>query len=73
MSGRCMDVCGASVCQCQDAIDVISDLYPPDSDFPECAAEGRRDLIEALCAEWRSQPLAVLERMAHRQRQRDAR
>lgn len=68
---RCERVCQASVCECQDAVDTINDLWPPDSEYDDTRAIGREDLIDALCAEWRSLPLRVLQHMAHRQRLRD--
>lgn len=57
----------------QSAVDTISGLYPPDSEYGDTRALGREDVIEALCFEWRSLPLAVLDHMAKRQHQRDHR
>jgi len=52
----------------QSAIDEISSLYPPDSEYSEM---GKQDLIDALAAEWRNLPVPVLEHMARVQRFRD--
>ena len=71
MGKRCAEVCNASECECQDAIDTIGDLWPPDSEYDDTRAIGREDLIDALCAEWRSLPLRVLQHMARRQHRRD--
>ena len=71
MSGYCERVCQASTCECQDAVDTINDLYPPDSEYAETRAIGRADLLDALAAEWRSLPRQVLQHMARRQRQRE--
>lgn len=69
----CKTVCNASECECQDAVDTINHLWPPDSDYSDCAATGRQDMLDALAAEWRSLPLKVLQHMARRQRARDSR
>ena len=37
----------------QSAIEIISGLYPPDSEYNDTEKLGRGDLIDALCAEWR--------------------
>jgi len=71
MSGYCKTVCNASVCECQDAIDEITYLWPPDSEYPDTAATGKQDMLDAMAAEWRSLPLKVLKHMAARQRGRD--
>lgn len=55
----------------QSAVDTISGLYPPDSDYEDTRELGKGDLIDALCAEWRSLPVAVLEHIAQRQHMRD--
>ena len=73
MGRHCREVCQASECECQDAVDVINDLYPPDSEYAETRAIGRADLLDALAEEWRSLPLPVLQHMANRQRRRDSR
>ncbi|KPK74213.1 MAG: hypothetical protein AMJ84_00025 [Acidithiobacillales bacterium SM23_46] len=56
-----------------DAIETISCLWPPDSEYSETAAEGRQYLLDALAVEWRSLPVPVLEYMARRQAAREAR
>lgn len=56
-----------------EAIGTISFLYPPDSEYSATAEIGKQDLIDALAAEWRSLPTAVLEHMAQRQTIRDNR
>ena len=71
MTSRCKHICQASQCECQDAIDTIGRLWPPDSEYSDCASTGREDMLDALAAEWRSLPLEVLKHMAQRQRQRD--
>ncbi len=53
------------------AIDTISALWPPDSEYPDTRHNAKIDLIEALCAEWRSLPVPVLEHMARVQHRRD--
>ena len=57
----------------QSACDTISCLYPPDSDYPETAIEGRTHLLTAIAMEWRSLPVPILERMAQLQILRDNR
>lgn len=55
------------------AIEIISSLYPPDSDYSDTRILGKGDLLDALCAEWRSLPIPVLEHMARAQHRRDHR
>lgn len=57
--------------QRQDLVEQIEALYPPDSDWADNAETGKQDVLNALAAEWRSLPLAVLAHMASVQRQRD--
>jgi len=53
------------------AIETISCLYPPDSEYEDTRELGREDLLAALCSEWRCLPLPVLEYMAKVQHFRD--
>jgi hypothetical protein len=53
------------------AIEIISALYPPDSDYTDTRALGREDVISALCECWRALPVDVLEHMARVQHRRD--
>lgn len=55
------------------AVETIEALYPPDSEYADTREHGREDLIAALCAEWRSLPLPVLQHMAKLQHFRDHR
>ncbi len=55
----------------QSAIDQINDLWPPDSEHQATRDIGKKHILEALAAEWRSLPTAVLEHMARTQLQRD--
>ncbi len=55
----------------QNAIDMIECLWPPDADHSETSDVGKQDLLDALCAEWRTQPTTILQRMARVQRARD--
>ncbi len=56
-----------------EAISTISGLYPPDSEYEDTAELGKKDMIEALAAEWRKLPVPVLEYMAKLQIARDYR
>lgn len=51
----------------------IEHLWPPDSEYSDCAETGKQDMIDALAAGWRSLPLPVLEHMARVQIARDNR
>ncbi len=55
------------------AVDTISGLYPPDSDYEDTRRLGLEDMLCALATEWRSLPLLVLEDMAKVQHMRDHR
>ena len=55
------------------AIEIISSLYPPDSEYEDTRRLGLEDLLCALAAEWRCLPVPVLEFMARTQHRRDHR
>lgn len=54
-----------------DAIEIISALYPPDSEYEDTRRLGLEDMLCALAAEWRTLPVEVLEHMAQVQHRRD--
>jgi hypothetical protein len=57
----------------QSAIDNITGLYPPDSEYEDTRRLGLEDMLCALAAEWRTLPVEVLEHMAQAQHFRDHR
>jgi len=49
-----------------ELISIISNLYPPDSDYHTTAEKGKALLCEAMLdMDWRELPVAVLRRMAN--------
>jgi hypothetical protein len=54
-----------------EAIETISALWPPDSEYSDTAHEGRQYLFDALASCWRCLPLPVLEHMAAQQLRRE--
>lgn len=57
----------------QSAIETITGLYPPDSEYEDTRRLGLEDMLCALAAEWRTLPVEVLEHMAQAQHFRDHR
>lgn len=45
-------------------IDIISGLYPPDSDYRQAAETGRELLLDSLCRNWRILPIEVLRTLS---------
>ena len=55
----------------EEAVEQINDLWPPDAERDATQIQGQIDMMAALCAEWRSLPVPVLQHMARAQHFRD--